>query len=118
MTDVWAGVGPDVATKVSENGAGQSDIPYRFDLVDANALAAIAAVLKQGADKYGAGNWRALEIEAHLNHLIMHAYAYLAGDTSDDHLSHIGCRALFALGVHLAGGVGGGGGGGGGGASR
>jgi 2-hydroxychromene-2-carboxylate isomerase len=33
--------------------------------------------------------------------LIMHAYAYLAGDRTDEHLSHAMCRAMFAQGVAL-----------------
>jgi len=32
----------------------------------------------------------------------MHVYAYLAGDRSDEHLSHIMCRAMFAQGVAAA----------------
>jgi dATP/dGTP diphosphohydrolase, N-terminal len=98
---VIEGAGPDAPTIYNEHGAGQSDIPYRFDLIDAHAIASIAKVLKNGADKYGANNWRKIEVEDHLNHLIMHAYAYLAGDKTDDHLAHIGCRAIFALGVSL-----------------
>lgn len=96
------GVGPDEPITYNERGAGQSDIPYRLDLVDGPALLAMAKVLKEGADKYGPNNWRLLDIEDHLNHLIMHAYAYLAGDRSDDHLTHIMCRAMFAEGVALA----------------
>ncbi len=99
---VWAGASPDTPTHTTESGGSQSDIPYRFDLIDGNALAAVATVLKQGADKYGEGNWRLIPIRDHLNHLLMHANAYLAGDVQDDHLSHIACRAIFALGVDLA----------------
>lgn len=31
-----------------------------------------------------------------MNHVIQHLYAYLAGDDSDDHLSHAILRAMFA----------------------
>lgn len=102
MSDAWDGVGPDTPTRVSENGAKQSDIPYRFDLIDGNALAVIAKVLKTGAEKYGENVWRLMTIEEQLNHMIAHAYAYLSGDRSDDHLSHVACRALFALGTDRA----------------
>lgn len=97
------GMGPDQPTITNEDGAGQSDIPYRMDLLDARALMVAAAVLKSGADKYGAGNWRVIPIRDNLNHLLAHTYAYLAGDTQDDHLSHVLCRALFALGCELDG---------------
>ena len=33
------------------------------------------------------------------NHAIQHLYAYLAGDTSDDHLAHAILRAMFAFEV-------------------
>jgi hypothetical protein len=97
------GMGPDQPIIIAENGAGQSDIPYRMDLLDARALMAAAQVLHTGAEKYGAGNWRDLPIRDHLNHMLAHAFAYLAGDDQDDHLSHVLCRALFALGCELDG---------------
>ena len=89
----------DAPVVVNAKGGGQSDIKVRFDLIDSHAIFAMAKVLHEGAVKYGANNWRKIDIEDHLNHLIMHAYAYLSGDHSDEHLSHIMCRAMFAQGV-------------------
>ena len=34
-----------------------------------------------------------------MNHAIQHLYAYLAGDTSDNHLAHAILRAMFAFEV-------------------
>lgn len=96
------GVGPDAPTVTNEAGGKQSHVPYRMDLVDGPAVLSMAAVLAEGAEKYGANNWRNIPVEDHLNHLIVHAYAYLSGDTSDEHLSHVMCRAMFAQGVALA----------------
>lgn len=98
------GVGPDAPVVVNARGGGQSHTPYRFDLVDPKAMFAMTKVLAEGAERYGADNWRAIDIEDHLNHLIMHAYAWLAGDRSDEHLSHALCRATFAAAVELQGG--------------
>jgi hypothetical protein len=95
-------MGPETPLTFNERGHGQSDIPYRFDLFDAHAMFKMAQVLHTGAVKYGENNWRGISIEDHLNHLIAHAYAFLAGDTSDDHLSHVMCRAMFAQGVEIA----------------
>ena len=92
-------VSPDAPVTVSETGAAQSDIPVRFDLIDAKAMFEMAKVLDHGAKKYGPNNWRGIPVEEHLNHLLMHTFAYLAGDETDDHLSHILCRATFAVGV-------------------
>lgn len=97
------GVSPDQPIIYNENGGGQSDSPYRMDLVDPKSVLEIAKVLKTGADKYGADNWKKISIDDHLNHLLVHVYAHLAGDESDKHLAHAACRAIFALGVELEG---------------
>lgn len=92
---------PDAPTTTNEQGGSQSHIPVRFDLIDSRALFEMAKVLHTGAEKYGEDNWRLISVREHLNHLIMHVYAYLDGDESDEHLSHILCRATFAQGVAL-----------------
>lgn len=96
-----AGVGPDAPLETKENGAKQSAVPYRFDLIDAAALADLAAVLKRGAEKYGVDNWRGLSVEDHLNHLVLHTYSHLAGDEQDRHLSNVFARAMMALAVAI-----------------
>lgn len=64
---------------------------------------AAAEVAKYGADKYGetihSRNYTKIPVEEHINHAIQHLYAYLAGDTSDDHLGHAIVRAMFAYDV-------------------
>lgn len=92
----------DAPMTVNEKGGKQSHIPVRFDLIDAKALFKEAAVLHEGAQKYGENNWRLISVEEHLNHALMHIYAWLSGDRSDEHLSHIMCRATFAQGVEIA----------------
>jgi len=77
-------------------GGKQSATPYRFDLIDARAMFRLAEITGYGASKYGADNWRKLDIEDNINHAIQHLYAYLAGDRQDDHLAHALCRCLFA----------------------
>lgn len=99
--DISDVAGMDRPITVNEKGGGQSEIPVRFDLIDGKALFKMAHVLDEGAKKHGDNNWRLVDIDDHLNHLIMHAYAYLAGDRSDEHLSHIMCRAMFAQAVEI-----------------
>ena len=103
IREVMEASGPDTPTLTHENGAKESDIPYRFDLIDGLAMAEMAKVLKDGAEKYGTDNWRGIDLNSHLNHLLMHTFAYLAGDDSDNHLAHILCRATFAVAVAGAG---------------
>lgn len=91
------GVGPESPIVVNEVGARQSHIPYRCDLLPANAVLGIAAVLHAGAIKYGDANWRGITVRSHINHALTHLFAHLAGDTSDGHLAHATCRLLFAM---------------------
>jgi hypothetical protein len=91
------GVGKDAPVVTNELGAKQSATQYRMDLLPPLAILAVAEVLKQGAEKYGDNNWRNIPVSDHLNHAIIHAYAYLAGDKQDSHLEHFACRALMAL---------------------
>lgn len=94
-------VSPTAPITTNEKGGSQSLIPVRFDLIDGKAMFAMAGVLYTGAVKYGVDNWRLIPINEHLNHLLMHTYAYLSGDKTDEHLSHILCRATFAQAVSL-----------------
>ncbi len=91
------GVGPDAPTTTNADGGKQSETLYRADLLPAAAVLSVAKILKHGADKYGEENWRLIPRRDNLNHALIHVYAYLAGDRSDDHLEHAACRLLFAL---------------------
>jgi hypothetical protein len=95
------GLGPDVPT--AKDGL-QSEVNYRFDLVPPLALAKVAEVLHQGANKYGDNSWVKLDDPTdHVSHALAHLYAFLAGDRQEgqpqDHLTHAACRILFALDV-------------------
>lgn len=100
---VVAGVGRDAPVAVNAAGGKQSHSPYRADLLPPQALLAVAAVLKHGADKYGANNWHLIPVADHVNHALVHLLALQAGDGSDDHLEHAATRILFALDQKLAG---------------
>lgn len=95
------GVTPDAPVITNENGGKQSASPYAFELLPPHALFEAAAVAKHGADKYGESfgnrNYTKIDSKSHLNHALQHIYAYLAGDTSDDHLSHALVRMMFAV---------------------
>ena len=84
---------------INNNGGRQARLDYRFDLIDTKAIFALANVLHTGEQEYGKDNWRKIDTESHLNHAMSHAYAFLAGDQQDDHLSHCLCRLMMAIGV-------------------
>lgn len=89
---------------VNALGGKQSDTGTRFDLMPPKAIHEVAKVLKRGAEKYGENNWHAIPTREHLEHLIRHAYLWLDGDTSEDHLANVACRGLMALEIQKRGG--------------
>lgn len=94
-----AGVGADAPLEMKENGAKQSAVPYRLDLIDARAWLRLGAILADGAAKYGVDNWRGLSERDHANHALIHLLAFLAGDRQDDHAGHALARAMMLLAV-------------------
>jgi len=95
--DSLKGVGPDTPTVTNTEGGKQADVPFRCDLLPPKALLDAAVVLAEGAKKYGEENWRQIPRKDHINHCLMHLYAYLCGDKQEDQLSHVACRILFAM---------------------
>ncbi len=91
------GVGPDAPVHINETGGKQSDIPYRCDLLGGKAILEIARILHKGALKYEENNWRLISCKSHINHALTHIFAYLAGDTQDEHLEHALCRMMMAV---------------------
>lgn len=84
-------------------GGKQSKTPYAFHLLPISSVFAAAEVAAYGAEKYeetfSERNYTKIPVEEHVNHCIQHLYAYLAGDSSDDHLGHAIVRAMFAYDV-------------------
>ena len=97
MTEIIEGlVGKNVETVTNSAGGSQSKLVARFDLIPPTALFEVAVVLGEGAQKYGEDNWKLIPTNDHISHALAHLFAFLAGDTSDSHLSHAACRVLFA----------------------
>ena len=95
------GLGPDTPMETNASGGRQSRTSYDFTLLDPAAMFRLAEVMRYGAEKYGPDNWRLISTRESVNHCIGHLYAWLAGDTSDDHLGHAFARAHIALAVAL-----------------
>lgn len=64
--------------------------------IKTHPLLAIGKVLKEGAGKYEANNWRLIPEEEHINHALIHLLAAALGDTQDDHIEHALCRLMMA----------------------
>jgi len=89
------GVSPDAVIVTNAAGGQQSKAEYAFHLMDYEAMFALAHTLQVGATRYTRDNWRKIPAEEHMNHMMIHALAYLAGDRQDDHLGHMFCRAMM-----------------------
>ena len=85
----------------NEHGGKQSDSPYCWTDLDPTAMLEIAKRSGGGRKKYGEGNWLKIDWKEHLNHALTHIYAWLAGDTQDNHPSAAAWRVIAALGVYL-----------------
>jgi len=67
----------------------------RFDLITPIGLRRLAETCAEGAKKYGDHNWEdGMPASVMLNHAIRHAYLWLAGDNSEDHLAHAAWNLL------------------------
>jgi len=87
------GMGPDAPT--TEDGL-ESALPYDMTLIPPEFLFCLSALLKEGADKYGEGNWKRLSYRTNINHAICHILTDLAGDDREEHLINATARLLFA----------------------
>ena len=94
-------LGPDAKIVQNKAGGKQSKVDFAFHLLDAPALMSLAAVTQYGSERYARDNWRLIDEEEHINHALIHLYAYMAGDTQDQHLDHAFCRIMFALAKKL-----------------
>lgn len=63
-------------------------------------LLRVSKVLKEGAEKYEANNWRLIPEEEHINHAMIHLLASALGDTQDEHKDHALCRLMMADATH------------------
>ncbi len=93
----YSGVDPDAPVVVAENGAKQSLVEGMFNEIPPLAMFELAKVMEHGAKKYGEKNWHGIPTESHVNHLLMHVFAWLAGDRQEKHLTHALARAAMAV---------------------
>lgn len=99
----YTGLSPDAPTTENDNGGKQSVVEGRFDLIPPIAAFELAKVMEHGATKYAPKNWMKIDVDSHLNHLLAHVFAYMAGDRQDDHLTHALARAAMAVEIEKVG---------------
>jgi hypothetical protein len=93
---------------MSEIGMKFDDDKPRMDLLPPLSMIEVAKVLKHGADKYEAENWR-LVTNPKARYLaagLRHIFAHMCGEYYDDdsglpHLAHAICGFMFMLELDL-----------------
>lgn len=78
-----------------------------YDLIPPKSLALLAEILTEGAEKYGANNWRKCkDLSRYRNALMRHYESYrqrefLDHESGKPHLAHCLCNIMFLLELEL-----------------
>lgn len=93
------GLGTDLKIESNYKGGKQHMRPYRAQAIPPKAMLALANVRYIGHEELGYedDNYKKIDLKEHLGRALTHIYAYLAGDRSNEHLSHALCRLAFAV---------------------
>ena len=83
----------------NDNGGMQHFRPYRAQALPPRALIEVSKVRYIGYSElgYDDDNYKSIPKEEHIGRALIHIFAYLAGDTSNNHLAHAATRILMAL---------------------
>jgi len=96
-------LGNDPIITENADGGKQHRRPYRMQAIPPKAIMEVGKVRYTGHEVLGYDdlNYKLIPISEHVGRGLLHAFAWLAGDKSNNHLSHCVTRFLFALEMEL-----------------
>ena len=69
-----------------------------YELISPLFIRRLALHLEKGAGKYEPRNWeKGMPMGRTMQSLMRHAYQYLEGDRSEDHLAGVACNIMFLI---------------------